>query len=66
MDSKQLMMPLLSQIHVVIGQRLKVVEGRYYALRQRESGRWEGGREGGEGEKGGERERGMGGRGRRV
>ena len=49
MDSKQLMMPLLSQIHVVIGQRLKVVEGRYYALRQRESGRWEGVREGGKG-----------------
>ena len=37
-DSTKLVMPLLSQVESTIGQRLKLVQGRHYTLKQRELG----------------------------
>ena len=49
MDSSKLVMPLLSQIDSTVSQRLKLVEGRFYTLGQREAGMWGGGGGGGGG-----------------
>lgn len=38
-DSEKLVMPILSQINTIIKQRLKLVEGRYLMVKERESGK---------------------------